>query len=160
MSEGDLKDMSELVDDLMPGISDSVDISQMLTEGMRIFAFPADVELLQADTPANMNIVILEWPANLSMEFMLTLNAQTLEQAFEDAQVLSIDHGTNASGLEQGSIAYVVNFPEVGSVFGNAAIYRVGDYMVTVTGGVSEEYRDRLAPVFEGVFDSVRLLEN
>ena len=149
------------VAELMPGLDDSVDLSGLISEGMRIAALPSDLDLMNAQTPANMNVVIVDWPANLSMDFVLNLNAQTLPQIFESAEVLSVDQTTNAMGMEQGSIAYIVELPEIGdTLFGYAAIYRIGDSMVTVTGGVSADLQDELAPIFAQVFDSVTRLEN
>ena len=162
-TEGEIAEVLAEVADLMPGLDRSVDLTSIVSEGMRLAALPLDPGYFEVATPPNINIIVTEWPANLSMEFVLSLNAQALPQIFESAEVLKVDQETNATGLEQGTITYTVEYLGAGgaaeSLFGSAAIYHIGNFMVTVTGGVSGQLSSELEPVFQGVFEGVGIID-
>lgn len=160
LTAGDFEQMFAEASDEVPELDQFEQLVAQLGPGARMYAMDLTAGHSQPDFQSNVNVLVAELPTSLSLEFLVTLNAQSLPQLLPGVEVLDSQVFTNAQQTELGLVTYTYLLGEGGpEVFIMAALLPSGDSIVTITAGSAAGLRSVMQPAFESIFDSVERIE-
>lgn len=160
LSAGDFEQMFAAASDEVPELDQFERLVAQLGPGARMYALDLTEGHSQPDFQSNVSILVAELPSSLSLDFLVTLNAQSLPQLLPGVEVLDNRVFTNAQQTELGLLRYTYLLGEGGpEVFIMAALLPSGDSVVTITAGSPASLRSEMQPIFEAILDTVERFE-